>query len=58
MFSVKPGFTTISPMHGVVASFDREGRLFSFIEDGRSTVARWRLRSLYAGAKTNVSEDS
>lgn len=50
MFSVKPGFTTISPMHGVVASFDREGRLFSFIEDGRtyrrtlaSAVAvRWR----------------
>lgn len=40
--AVKPGFTTISPSRDVVASFDREGRLFSFVEGGltyRRTLA-------------------
>lgn len=34
--SVKPGFTTISPGRDVVASFDREGRLFSYVAEGRT----------------------
>lgn len=50
LFTVKPGFTTISPSRDLVASFDREGRLFSYIEYGytyRRTLAsdvqvRWR----------------
>src|SRR5690606_34806557 len=40
--AVKPGFTTISPSRAIVASFDREGRLFSFVEGGltyRRTLA-------------------
>lgn len=40
--SVKPAFTNISPGRDVVASFDREGRLFSYVEDGltyRRTMA-------------------
>lgn len=54
LFTVKPGFTTISPARNVVASFDREGRLFSYIEDGftyRRTLAsqvevRWRAENM------------
>lgn len=54
---MKPGFTTISPQRDVVASFDREGRLFSFIEKGRTyrrTLAsavevRWREDTAGAG---------
>lgn len=56
--AVKPGFTTISPDRNTVASFDREGRLFSFVKDGRtyrrtldSTVeVRWRGDDLLPGA--------
>lgn len=34
--SVKPAFTNISPARDVVASFDREGRLFSYVAGGRT----------------------
>lgn len=40
--AVKPGFTTISPSRERVLSFDREGRLFSYVEGGltyRRTLA-------------------
>lgn len=40
--AVKPGFTTISPSRDLVLSFDREGRLFSYVEGGltyRRTLA-------------------
>ncbi len=48
--SAKPGFTNVSPDRKTVASFDREGRLYTYFKDGTtyrrslaSTVeVRWR----------------